>query len=550
MVNLKNPDQMWNKIKLNPLFLSLISAILMSAAWYIYPVFSFFGFVPLFILTQTFAGKNEKWADLKYNFWLYLAFVMWNVITTWWVWNASPGGSVAAILCNSFFMTIPWRFYKYAIKRNVFKSDFLHFLVLISFWIGFEYLHLNWELTWPWLTLGNCFAFAHYLVQWYEYTGHLGGTFWILLVNYLVFEVFRTNESKSKQVFTGLIFVVIAIPVFISLTRYFAYEEEGFSNEFVVVQPNVDPYNEKFPDTPHFIPFDLQLERLLDLSEKTITDSTKILAWPETSLPVGFDELLIEDQKYILMIRNFLKKHPNLMLITGSDTYYIYGGKFDASPTARYGEGVGYYDYFNTGMALENNVKCRFYHKSKLVPGVENLPYSYALTFLNNFAIDLGGITGSLGTQKERTVFTSKSGVSVAPVICYESIFGEFVADYVRKGAGYICIITNDGWWGNTPGHVQHLHYARLRAIETRRSVARAANTGISGYMNQRGDIIKTNIYWIQDAMRQSIKMNTYMTFYVTFGDLIGKAASYGCGIFISYFLYIFVTLQLRKIKK
>ena len=137
----------------------------------------------------------------------------------------------------------------------------------------------------------------------------------------------------------------------------------------------------------------------------------------------------------------------------------------------------------------------------------------------------MGGITGSLGTQKDRSVFFSKDKIGAAPVICYESIFGEFVGEYIKNGADFIFIITNDGWWGNTPGHRQHLEYARLRAIETRRSIARAANTGISGFIDQKGQMIVQNKYWIEDAINRKIKSNKALTFYVIYGDYLGRIA-------------------------
>src|SRR5207247_2436074 len=111
-------------------------------------------------------------------------------------------------------------------------------------------------------------------------------------------------------------------------------------------------------------------------------------------------------------------------------------------------------------------------------------------------SIDLGGTSGSLGMQKERTVFKTQSTINnpqsaifIAPAICYESIYGDFLSAYIRNGAEFIAVITNDGWWGDTPGYIQHENYARLAAIEFRRDIARSANTGISCFINQKGDI-------------------------------------------------------------
>ncbi|MFN6947122.1 MAG: nitrilase-related carbon-nitrogen hydrolase, partial [Cytophagaceae bacterium] len=132
-------------------------------------------------------------------------------------------------------------------------------------------------------------------------------------------------------------------------------------------------------------------------------------------------------------------------------------------------------------------------------------------------------------------VFFNSAGIGAAPVICYESIYGEFVSDYVKNGATFIAIITNDAWWGNTPGHRQHLQYASLRAIETRKSVARSANTGISGFINQRGDILAASEYWVQDAMKGTIMSNDILTFYTKHGDFLAKGSPYLAILLIGY---------------
>ena len=126
-------------------------------------------------------------------------------------------------------------------------------------------------------------------------------------------------------------------------------------------------------------------------------------------------------------------------------------------------------------------------------------------------------------TQTERTVFTNDSGWGVAPVICYESIYGDYVADYIRNGANVIFIVTNHGWWGNTPGHRQHLQYASLRAIETRKDIARSANTGISAFIDQKGMIHQATSYWEPAVIRQDVLFNDYTTFYIRYGDIIGR---------------------------
>jgi apolipoprotein N-acyltransferase len=134
----------------------------------------------------------------------------------------------------------------------------------------------------------------------------------------------------------------------------------------------------------------------------------------------------------------------------------------------------------------------------------------------------------------------------VAAVICYESIYGEFIGRFVRNGAELIFVITNDGWWGDTPGHRQHFSFSRLRAVETRRSIARSANTGISAFINQRGDVLQESEYWVPAVLKQSMNANSNITFYSMNGDYLARIAS-----FISVMLLLIaISMRLRNGKR
>jgi apolipoprotein N-acyltransferase len=153
--------------------------------------------------------------------------------------------------------------------------------------------------------------------------------------------------------------------------------------------------------------------------------------------------------------------------------------------------------------------------------------------FLDKLAIDLGGSVGSLGTDKVQKPLIINDTLKIATIICYESVFGDYCTKFVKKGAQAFFLITNDGWWGNTPGHKQHLTFTSLRAIETRRSIARSANTGISCFVNQRGDIQQATDYWVPTAIKQDININSNITFYVKYGDYFGRISVFITAIFI-----------------
>lgn len=173
------------------------------------------------------------------------------------------------------------------------------------------------------------------------------------------------------------------------------------------------------------------------------------------------------------------------------------------------------------------------------------MPYPRLFKLLENVILNLGGTTGSRGTQDYRGTFKHTTDETrIAPVICYESIYGEYVTEYIRNGANLIFVITNDGWWGNTTGYKQHLSYSQLRAIETRRSIARSANTGVSAFINQKGEILNRTEWWVPDVIKNTLKANTEYTFYVRYGDYIGRIASFFA---IFAILYTFVQVIITK---
>lgn len=530
--------------KFYPFVLIIAFGLINWIAWpvnnFVYLIF--IGFIPILLLEEHFNNSKSKRKTLQFFGSIYLSFLLWNIFTTWWVCLSTIGGGIAAIVLNSLLMSIPIMLFWFT--KNATKVDKLGYVSLVMYWIAFEYFHLNWDGTWPWLTIGNVFANDIYLVQWYEYTGILGGTFWVIAINIVLFYIITDKGILFEN--ATYLFALIVVPLVYSLKTYYTLADKGKNTEIVVVQPNIDPYNEKFPDGNKFIKYDIQLKRLLDLSEQKITPTTEFLVWPETAIPSGIEENTILEDDLIKTILEFKKKYPNLTLIAGADTYKIHGAKKD-SESSRYNNSVGYWDNYNTALRL-NNENIETYHKSKLVPGVEKMPLAKYLGFLESMAINMGGTFGSLGTQTERTIFYGNQKTGVAPVICYESIYGDFLSEYVTNGANIVCIITNDGWWGETPGYKQHLAYGRLRAIEFRRSIARAANTGISCFINQKGEISEKTDYWVQDVRRAVIKANTDITFYAQHGDYIGRAASFLAFSLAVSALVKFIT-QFRKTK-
>lgn len=522
--------------------LSTLSGLLLAASWPNngFPGLLFIALIPMLFAEKLIreSGNNRLHISFLVFWWGFLVF---NFLTTYWVYFASGEGAIAAWVCNSMFMAIVWYVYAWLYKN---RGARIAFWGLLTTWIAFEFGHMRWDLTWPWLTLGNAFANFPEWVQWYEYTGAYGGTLWVLLVNLLFFQAF--NYWGNQKVFRtkmALISLWIFIPMGLSYFLYFTHKESSYTAEIVVVQPNIDPYNEKFSR-----PQDQQLYSLIDQGLEVSDANTKYIICPETAIPFGIWRHQQDTVLETRAIREAISAYPSIHFLTGV-TYlerFKDGTKNIPEEATRNRTGYWVVDY-NSAMQIDQSKDIQVYHKSKLVPGPERIPFQKILKpFQETIFEDLGPI-GNMGTQDFRGVFkTSDSMLAAAPVICYESIFGDYMTDYIKNGATFIAIITNDGWWKDTPGYKQHFAYARLRAIENRRSVARSANTGISGFINEKGDILQKSNWDEKVALKQNISLNNTLTFYSKHGDIIGRMAFFGA-ILLILFQKMKIFLKRRK---
>lgn len=526
------------------LLLSILSGVLLALPWYpsFSGILSTVAFVPLLIIEDQFNGKNDKSDSFILYRYSFITFLIWNIIATYWIKNSDFFAAFAVIFTNTFVMSLTFSLFHITKKRFGSKIGNIS---LIVYWISFEYIFLHAHLTWPWLNLGNAFACDIKLIQWYEYTGTLGGTLWILILNLIFYRALKsyfTNKIKLVSIINISIFIMlIIIPIIISKNIFKTYSESGESIKIALLQPNFDPYQEKYQ-----ISQDHQLSTIINLADSIIDKNTNYVIAPETAISNPIQEHKLNSDSSVLRIKKFINHNPNLSFIIGASTLKKIPQNQGIPVTARLNpQNNCFYNAHNTALQIDTTNQIPTYYKSKLVSGVETMPFLGIFSFLEKFILDFGGVTGSLGIQKEREIFTqSHLSVSIAPVICYESAFGEHVSDFIKKGANLIFIITNDGWWGNTPGHKQHLRLSQLRAIETRRSIARSANTGISAFINQRGEIIEKTEWWTQDAIKNNLKTNKKYTFYVKYGDYIGRISLF-IGILLT--INVLVSLLIKK---
>jgi apolipoprotein N-acyltransferase len=538
--------------------LTLISAMLLSVSWPTYgvPFFIFFALVPLLMMEH----GVSKFSDYKRKSWVvfglsYLCFVIWNVVTTGWLYGAkNPDGShsllavLFPVLVNSLLYSLVFQCYHW--YKNA-QGTYWGLGFLIAIWMSFEKFHMGWELTWPWLNLGNVFSDYPKLIQWYDTLGATGGSFWILLINILIFYTIRTWEAgrKRKDLIknSSIVGALIVLPMIISVIKYNNFNEKPIGQVSVLMlQPDLDPYAEKYSKDSLIIEQDL-----LALAEKNSTGKIDYYIAPETALPGrgSISETAFEKSLLLNNIKGFLSKHPGSVFATGISSHRFYYNPADL-PKEAYPINSGVWvSSYNTAIQLVPNQKVQAYHKGKLVPGVEIFPYMNVLKpLLGDAMLNLGGTVASLGTDKERVAFSNPYNKGkLAPIICYESIYGEFVTDYVKKGANFLGIMTNDSWWGVTEGHKQLLSYAKLRAIETRREIARAANSGISAHINAKGEITADTFYGDQTALFAKVNLYDTMTFYTRAGDLLSRFSIFALGFLLFYYLIEWFKKKTKK---
>jgi len=491
----------------------------------------FVGFVPLLVVENEIRKFAEKpfWKIALYS---YHSFLVWNILSTYWVSNSTLGGGIFANFTNAALMTIPFMLYSFC-KAHLKPS--LHAWAFIGFWICYEKLDQYWELTWTWLTLGNSLAQYPSWAQWYSFTGVFGGTFWILLTNYLLYQLITKykiwNLTPQRLLQPILLFV---IPLLLSLGMYVMNADQGPQKKVLVVQPNFEPHYEKFT-----IPIAKQFEKIQKQIDSKIDAETDYVLLPETVLR----QLNLSQGKrhtYVKMLEENLAQYPNLKVVSGAGAYLRSRDpeEFPKRSRRTYNRDTKpfYVEAYNAAIQFSSDVDTlQFYKKSILVPGTEIFPYSKLFPFMEGMINSMGGTVAGNGTQAYRSVFWDADRKhAIAPVICYESIYGEYCAEYIRKGANAIFILTNDGWWDDSPGFRQHLKFASLRAIETRRSIARSANTGSSCYINQRGDILEATDYEVDAVLNSSIAFNDQITFYTRWGDFIARIS-----ILVSILLFL-----------
>ncbi len=517
------------KIRKN-ILLALTSGLLLGLPWSIPSLFFliFVAWVPLFELEEETRHHENPYIIFNYSL---VGFLLWNILGTWWVSQAQLVGAILIIVVNSLLQALV--FWSISRTRVSLRIPLLFPFLLI--WMGYEHFHQSWDLAWPWLNLGNALATAPKLIQWYEFTGVRGGTLWIILINFSAWKVYDTYRKRGlgsiAPVGAGTLLFFL-IPVFLSYQILKNFEEKGETVTVALIQPNLDPYTEKFVPEKQA----QHLEQFLGIADSICDNKTQYLFGPETLIIQQIDERDPLASPYYRQLLDFLKKYPKLNCLLGVHSFQKLGDK-DIPPGSRFDQEKGfYYEAFNTALFLSPGSPPQFYHKTKLVPIFERMPFVQYLGFLGKYSMELGGYSGTYSLRQERSTFVlPDASISILPIVCFESVFGAYCAQNLPQKKGFICMITNDGWWKNTPGYRHHYNFAPVRAIECRRDMIRVANTGISALIDAKGSVIARTPWWKKATLKGKIHLRQGQTFFAKHGDYLGRISMYIGALLLLY---------------
>lgn len=461
------------------------TGILLSIAW---PEIGnqswliFGAFVPLFFVIH----NNSNWRSVfLYSF---LSFFLWHLISNWWMWYSTPIGSLSAWLINSMLMAlviIAAKFSFIKLKRIPFE------IILAFYWLSFEIFHLYWDFKWPWMNLGHAFANHTAWIQWYEFLGVYGGGFWVIVTNGLLYRLLRKQVLFFKKIHLVVpIIVSILGPIIFSYSLLTNDLSKESSIKVSIVQPNVDTYKEKFDDLSPLLQSEMIIEMLAN------ADSNSLIILPETAIPESFNTNETPP-----------KSIDTLLSFTRKNHLKIIGGFYTQDEKKSY----------NSVCFIEDGEIKASRNKIKLLAYAEQIPFDFISDYWSQLVHEQGGISQSFGVDDQVKVFSLNDSLKIGALICFESVFADITSEISRNGAQLLFIITNDDWWLDSPGHRQHFAYARIKAIENRKWIARSANTGISGIINAKGEIISHTKYREQILLNGIIHLNQNRTLFMIY---------------------------------
>ncbi|HTX99772.1 MAG TPA: apolipoprotein N-acyltransferase [Bacteroidota bacterium] len=503
-------------------------------------VLACFGLVPLLIVIADIPATGLA---LRYT---YLAMFVFHVITLNWtggyVEMKDPymmiAGAVTMIV-HPFFYWLPIGCYLYVRKR---LGSMTALLALPFLWVGYEYSHTLSEWSFPWLTLGNTQSFDLARIQIAEFTGVLGISFWIVVLNVVAFLVYSAAAQRKEfplrlgvrpllTVFIVLFLAPLVFGLVVLSTASVDGEHPAMDRGTVtvgLVQPNLDPW-ERWSAHGREI-----LEKCWSLTDRLVRETPRpqIVLWPETVMPYF---LLTPSNAWLLNETRSRAAQDSVAVLLGLPQMVEYPDASRAPKSSRTDAATGErYDIFNAAAFIQpGQDSVPWYGKMKMVPIAERVPYAEFFSGLDflRWGVGIGGWQIGPG----HVVFKDeRSGAAFSTAICYESVYPAFIAESVRKGAEFLTIITVDSWWDHMSGAYQHERFAVFRAIENRRWIARCALGGISCFIDPYGRVYDATALMTTAALSRTIGRSAELTAYTRHGELVGICCIWATGLFLA----------------
>ena len=523
-------------MKLKNTLLYFITGLCLGLA---YPPINFYllifaGYALLLHLIETSKGYKEL---LKR---VYFSIIFFELIAASWVALSGMresadrfliAGGVFVIFFHPVFFLIPSVIY-FSISKNIKSEKFpnLHLIAFPFIWTAFEYLQTLTEVTFPWLFAGNAFSTNLEKIQYIDYTGIYGVSFWVCVLSALVYYLYKNLKSSSNNVFAEVrkknnIVVLISIVIIYILPNIYSAisspEKKYINNSdekisVGVIQPNVGA----------FVKWGANQKLLVDDYSKMVREvsakkqNLKLVVLPETAMPFY---LLYDVYDDLFNIFKNACDSSGVTVLTGTPDMKLYENRSLAKIDSKVFSSKGqYYDTYNSAVLLEKGKEknqYQKYNKIKLVTGSERMPYQRNIPFLKDI-IKWGVGLSSYQLGEDTTIFLLDGKYKFHTAICFESVFPGFFSGFVDKGAQFSVIITNDAWWGKFFGTYQHNQYAIFRAIENRRWIVRSANTGISCIIDPCGNIYNETNINEKALFTDEIGIRNEKTFYTKYGDV------------------------------
>ncbi|RMH69995.1 MAG: apolipoprotein N-acyltransferase [Gemmatimonadetes bacterium] len=455
-------------------------------------VLIFVAFVPLLRVLDEIATDGRPKPLARTFRVTYLFGVFFNLGLLYWIAIVRPiliAGMVGAVAVLAGYYALMGVLAVWMRRRGFSLQLTVPFL-----WLGMDYWLNQTELAIPWGNLGYALTYFPTLLQFIAITGIIGATFWIMLVNVLLFDAQMAANYRKWGIHLSLIGVVIGTAWLHGVwTIQRGLPADTPHIRVGLVQPSY-PMKLKWADEFEEFVINEQLE----MSATLLPQHPDLILWAETSVPAH----LYYKPLYRHKLAQFARDHRTPLFV--------------GAPHTVFDENRRRFVYNAAFLFDEQGRMSPFYAKMRLVPFAERMPYQERFPFLQKY--DLGQANFSKGT--EFTIFETPKGKFGAG-ICYETVFPNLSREMLRHGADFLVTITNDTWFGPSPAPYQHANMHRMRCIENRVSLARCANSGVSLFADPFGRVLKKTPFYEVTTLVADIPLRTQTTFYTRYGDLL-----------------------------